>query len=300
MIRLVTAFAITSTLLLAQSCSFSSSSEEKPIAGATKQHEGHLMGNEGTHNSAQSHTHGGHSMGDGENLEQAEAKLTEPKNITPNTAVMLAIDIQNSDGIIANFDTFQEKLMHLIAVSDDLQFFSHLHPTYKQNGRFEVEASFPKAGGYTLFSDYKPSGKTEQVSVMKTRVIGNTPTAPAINLNRTKIFGNTKVNLTLDQSGLKAGEEVMLAFDLREAASNQPVKDLQPYLGERGHLVIIKQSSPLTKVDYIHAHAHGMENNPPGEVHFMTNFPKAGKYKLWGQFNRNGRIVTADFWVNVE
>ncbi|BCL38001.1 hypothetical protein [Nostoc sp. MS1] len=33
---------------------------------------------------------------------------------------------------------------------------------------------------------------------------------------------------------------------------------------------------------------------------YITKFPKPGKYKLWGQFNRNGKIVTADFWVNVQ
>jgi len=35
--------------------------------------------------------------------------------------------------------------MHLIAVSDDLQVFQHLHPGYKGNGRFEVETQFPQA-----------------------------------------------------------------------------------------------------------------------------------------------------------
>ncbi|XWK91703.1 MAG: hypothetical protein U7127_30775 (plasmid) [Phormidium sp.] len=296
-----TTIAAVSTLLLAQGCSPSVQSRETSNSAATKQRQELSMGNEEAHNSAKSNPHGGHSMEHGENSAQVQAKLTTPTNITPNTPVTLAIDIRDSDGkAIAKFDTFQEKLMHLIAVSDDLQFFNHIHPTYKGNGRFEVEASFPQPGGYTLFSDYKPSGKTEQVSVLKTQVPGNSPSAPAIDLNSSKTFADTKANLTFSQPALKAGQEVMLVFNLQEAASNQPVKDLQPYLGERGHLVIIKQSSPLTKADYIHAHAHAMENMPPGEVHFMTSFPKPGKYKLWGQFNRNGRIVTADFWVNVQ
>jgi hypothetical protein len=59
----------------------------------------------------------------------------------------------------------------------------------------------------------------------------------------------------------------------------------------------MKNSTPLTRTDYIHAHA--VQHGTNEEIHFMTNFPKAGKYKMWGQFNRNGKIVTADFWVNV-
>ena len=227
-----------------------------------------------------------------------QAKLTASRDIAPKTPVKLSIDVQDSAGkAIANFDTFQQKLMHLIVVSDNLQFFSHLHPTYKGNGSFEVEANFPQSGSYTLFSDYKPSGQKEQVSVMKKQVAGDNLPAAAIDFNYTKTFGDTKANLAFSQPKVKAGEEVTLIFNLQQKSSDRPVTDLQPYLGERGHLVILKQSSPLTKADYIHAHA--MKNSPEGQVQFMTSFPQPGKYKLWGQFNRNGKIVIADFWVNV-
>ncbi|HEY9601998.1 MAG TPA: hypothetical protein V6C85_10335 [Allocoleopsis sp.] len=294
------AIAITSTLLLTQGCSVSPKAEEKPVA-PTQQHESHSMGNEETHSSDQSNSHEGHSMDDmghGEQSSLAQAKLTTPKDITPNKPVPLVINVQDSGGkAITKFDTFQEKLMHLIVVSDDLQFFSHIHPNYKENGRFEVEASFPASGSYTLFSDYKPARQNEQVSVLNTQVPGNSPSAPPIDLNTTKTFADTKANLTFSQPTLKAGQEVTLTFNLKQTSNNQPITDLQPYLGERGHLVILKQSSPLTKANYIHAHA--MKDTPAAQVSFMTSFPTPGKYKLWGQFNRNGKIVVADFWVNV-
>ncbi len=268
-------------------------------------HAGHSKNNmnmsEGSVNAQGKEPHAGHSTSNTSNQVQqaiAQAKLTAPTNITPNTPVRLMIDVQDSTGkAIAKFDRFQEKLMHLIVVSDNLQFFSHVHPTYKENGRFEIETRFLQPGTYTLFTDYKPSGKTEQVSVLKTQVPGNSPPAPKIDLNRTKTFADTKVNLTISQATVKAGEEVTLMFNLQDASNNQSLKDLQPYLGERGHLVILRKSSPLKAADYIHAHA--MKDTPTGQVNFMTSFPQPGKYKLWGQFNRNGRIVIADFWVNV-
>ncbi|MBD2541719.1 hypothetical protein [Coleofasciculus sp. FACHB-SPT36] len=255
----------------------------------TDPHEGHHMGHGSKHESAHE------SMPE---TEAAQAKLTIQGTITPNKPVSLAIDIQDKSGkAIVKFDTFQEKLMHLIVVSDDLQFFSHLHPTYKQNGRFEVEASFPQPGNYTLLNDYKPAGQKEQVSAVKTQIPGKILSASAIDLNRFKTFGNTKANLVFSESTLKAGKDVTLTFDLRDASNIQPVKDLQPYLGEKGHLVILRQSPSLTAADYIHAHA--MKDTPEGQVLFHTKFPEPGKYKLWGQFNRNGKIVTADFWVEV-
>ncbi|MGB5959288.1 MAG: hypothetical protein WBG73_01415 [Coleofasciculaceae cyanobacterium] len=259
------------------------------------------MSNDETSSSTESNSHKGHSMGNMGNEEPsslAQAKLIAPKDITPNKLVSLVINVQDSTGkAITKFETFQEKLMHLIVVSDDLQFFSHIHPNYKENGRFEVEANFPKPGKYTLFSDYKPANQKEEVSVLKTQVPGNSLSASPINLNTTKTFADTKANLTFSQPTLKAGQEVTLTFNLKQTSNNQPITDLQPYLGERGHLVILKQSPSLTKADYIHAHA--MKDTPAGQVSFMTSFPTPGKYKIWGQFNRNSKIVITDFWVNV-
>ncbi|MHC0067240.1 hypothetical protein ACWATR_30745 [Nostoc sp. UIC 10890] len=288
--RFMNAIAITTTLILAQSCSLLPRDEGKPISATTHQHEERSMS--GSHHREHS------TSGAGDKKKAfAQAKLKVTSNITSNKNIPIVIGVQDSDGkAIANFDTFQEKLMHLILVSDDLQFFSHLHPTYKENGQFEVAARFPQAGNYTFFSDYKPAGQTEQVSVMKTQVSGNSIAASEIDLNRSKTFNDTKVNLAVSEPTVKAGKEVALMFKLRDASNNQPLTNLQPYLGERGHLVILRQSTPLKAEDYVHAHA--LKDTPAGQVHFMTSFPQPGKYKLWGQFNRNGKIVTADFWIN--
>jgi hypothetical protein len=228
-----------------------------------------------------------------------KVKLTAPKSLSPNQPINLVIDIQDSTGKPVNkFDIFQEKIMHLIVVRDDLQFFDHIHPEYKENGRFEVTANFPESGNYTLFSDYKPAGNKENVSLMNITIPGTVPLPKNLEkFTKTKTISDTKINLNISEKNIKAGQAVMLSFDLKDN-KNQPIKDLQPYLGEKGHLVIIKSSSPLTSSDYIHAHA--IKNTPDGKIEFHTKFPKPGTYKMWMQFNRNGQIKTADFWVNVE
>ncbi|MBD2681880.1 MULTISPECIES: hypothetical protein [Nostoc] len=307
----LTALAITSTLALTQGCASQVKSGEISDTNPTSisnanPHTGHNM-EDSKKPKEKDNPHNGHNMGDSHNehsghsqLEPANAtaKLTLPSKITPNAPVPIAIEIKDKNGkAIANFDKFQEELMHLIVVSDDLQSFQHIHPAYKGNGRFEVQVDFPYPSNYTLFSDYKVAGKAEQVSVLKAPVPGQSSAKPKIDLATTKTFDNTQVNLKLSQSTIKAGQEVHLIFNLQDAATKKPPTDLKPYLGERGHLVILKQSSPLTQADYIHAHA--MKNTPDYEVHFITRFPKQGKYKMWGQFNRNGKIITADFWVTV-
>ncbi len=134
--------------------------------------------------------------------------------------------------------------------------------------------------------------------MLKLRIDGTPANVVPIDMGTSKPLGDIKASLELPASGLKAGEEAMLVFKLQQS-NGALVNDLRPYLGEKGHLVILKQSSILTRIDYIHAHPHATTNMSDGEIHFMAKFPKPGKYKMWGQFNRGGKIVIADFWVNV-
>lgn len=313
---ILAAIAVTSTLAITQGCASQIKSEPSTQTQASastvddaNNNSNHHAGHEtrdsiaSKENSQQGHSghdnHGGHGNSQNSKAANAAANLSIDGSLTPKNPVNLVIDVKDKSGkAISNFDISHEELMHLIVVSDDLQFFNHIHPTYKGNGRFEIKTAFPQPGNYTLFTDYKPAGKPQEVSVLKAQVPGQTSTVSTqVDTTSSKNIGNTKVNFNLSQP-VKADEEVHLVFNLQDAKNNQPIKDLQPYLGELGHLVIVKQSSSLTSSDYIHNHA--MKGTPPGEVHFITAFPEPGKYKLWGQFKRNGEILTADFWVNVQ
>ncbi len=284
----VVGVAASAALLLGQGCS----SQKNQTQTQQEHHSTTTQDSKGTKTGTSNHEkHEQQSL--------TQAKLIVPSEIKSTQSVPLAINIQDQAGkAVNNFDSFQDKQMHLIVVSDDLRFFQHVHPIFKGNGRFEVNPDFPAPGSYTLFSDYKPAGEKEQVSVEKLTIPGNVPLPTELEkFNNIKILAGTKVNLKLAQANIKAGKEVKLSFDLQEAVKNQPVKDLQPYLGEKGHLVIVRSSSPLTVSDYIHAHA--LKDSSVGQVNFMSSFPQKGTYKLWLQFNRNGKVNTADFWVNV-
>ena len=282
--RLFSGIFVVTALLLTPGCSSNTKSTETQVSPSMMNHDEHSMEN----------------MNHGDNSQiTTQVKLTAPKSLSPNQPINLVIDIQDATGKPINkFDIFQEKIMHLIVVRDDLQFFDHIHPEYKENGRFEVTANFPESGNYTLFSDYKPAGNKENVSLMNITIPGTVPLPKNLEkFTKTKTISDTKVNLNISEKNIKVGQAVTLNFDLKDQ-KNQPIKDLQPYLGEKGHLVIVKSSSPLTASDYIHAHA--MKDATDGKVEFHTQFPKPGTYKMWMQFNRNGQIKTADFWVNVE
>ena len=230
-----------------------------------------------------------------------QAKLSVPDEIRTGSSFTINIHIQDDKGQrVADFDIFQEKLMHLILVSDDLDFFRHLHPEYKGDGHFQTKAIVPSVGAYTLFSDYKPAGQREQLSVLKLLMKGTEKSSSVTDLKITeKTIEDTEVSINFSPRMVKANEDIIIMFDLKQVLDGMPVTKLEPYLGEKGHLVVIRKSAALTIKDYIHAHAMEQEGGASG-IKFMTRFPDKGLYKLWCQFNRQGRILTADFWINIE
>ncbi len=125
-------------------------------------------------------------------------------------------------------------------------------------------------------------------------------------------------------SVIRVGQPIMLHFQVRNK-KGQPLDDLQPYMGALGHCVILDKNIKT----YLHVHPmrgkHMMEMMemdatqmmskmaalmktekplPPSfrggpDVMFHTIFLKPGPYKVWAQFQRAGKIITASFVINV-
>lgn len=258
----------------------------------------HQMMNHNNHNQNNENLHDNHDHQESSQTNDYQALLTPLNTVNPQEKTSLEIRIKDAENnLVTDFETFQEYPMHLIAVSDDLEVFKHVHPNYQGQGLFTVDLNFPKGGNYTLFSDFKPVGESEIVKTIKLEVEEESVNQETINFDRQKTFDNTQINLSFSQNILQAKKDLILSFNLYDNDS-QPIKDLQPYLGEKGHLVIIQRTNNLTSENYLHAHA--LESESDNKVEFMTNFPEPGQYKIWGQFQRNGEIITADFWVKVD
>jgi Cu+-exporting ATPase len=122
-----------------------------------------------------------------------------------------------------------------------------------------------------------------------------------------KIIGTTRVALRAD-GAVVAGQEARFVFRLEEARTGQGITDLQPFLGEPAHAVILDEQAGA----FVHTHgepvggsgeAHGA---PAGatfgpEIAIHHTFPTPGRYKVWGQLKAgDGQVITADFVVRVQ
>jgi hypothetical protein len=226
----------------------------------------------------------------------AQWTLLDGQGGASGAADRIRIELRKTGGEpVRDFDINHEKLLHLIIVSKDLSYFNHVHPEYKGEGVFEIENEFPSGGDYRVIADFKPTGGDSMTKLTWMKVEGKpvepvpvTPAAPGMELIQPA--GGNKVALTIDQ--LTAGQESRLTFTLSDERTNEPVTDLEPYLGAIGHVVILSEDGER----YVHVHAEEGQTTGPDAV-FETSFPRSGVYKIWGQFQRAGVVFTAAYVV---
>lgn len=234
----------------------------------------------------------------------AELK-TEGALVKAGEPVTLKLMIRDAKGgIVRNLQVVHESLIHLLVISDDLSEFYHLHPEQQSDGTFDSTHIFPQAGNYWLYVDYTPPNTSQRVDQLGLKVSGKERTAVVLVEDESAIKTVDGLRVTLKPSkSLRAGEEVMLGFAITDERTNEPVTDIQPYLGALAHFVIISTDG----TEFLHAHpmekteklaAHDVRHEVI-QVSAHTSFPRAGLYKVWAQFQRSGQIITVPFVVRV-
>ena len=210
---------------------------------------------------------------------------------------------------INQFDIIHDKLMHLIIVnSEDLSHFAHIHPKlHKETGIFHITHTFAKAGKYKMWVDVKPKGGIQQIlTAFAFNVEGqpvHTPASIAHEQTRAKNVvadgQSYQIILNCQPERLVAGRNVKMTFEITDANGN-PIRNLQPLMAAGGHCVIIDADAR----EFLHVHPAEEVDNPASwrggpSVSFLANFPKPGLYRAWGQFQHEGRLLTADFTFEV-
>ncbi len=231
-------------------------------------------------------------------------------NIYPGKNTFLQFKVFNATtgDVLKDFSINQEKIMHLIVVSDDLKYFDHIHPDLK-DGIFSINYKFPTSGNYHLYSDFVPTGMSEQyypfsvsVGTPGTATPQITPdfvTETVVDVIKAQIILPKNVNA----KDLNSGSDV-ISFKLVNAKTNEEVKNIDPYLGAFGHLIMINT------VNYQYIHVHPKQGYTP--IEGETSGPNVefsplgiygninpGTYKLFAQFKIDGRMYIFPFFAKV-
>jgi hypothetical protein len=238
---------------------------------------------------AAEHTNGQHEATHKEDHEDhgdhaaMESEVTPKVDVT-NTEVIIKLKDQQGHPV-SDLEVNHEKLLHLIVVDDYLEKYVHLHPDQEKPGTFKVSHSLPK-GSYKAFIDIKPKNLAYAVKPVpftigeEEKKHAHPQLTPDTELEK-EVDG---YKVTLKPSGLQAGKDITLTFNLHE-------KQAEPYLGAMGHVVILDESGEK----YLHVHPAN-EN----KTIFETSFDQPGIYKIWAEFKQDGNVRVFPFVVEVK
>lgn len=191
----------------------------------------------------------------------------------------------------SDFEVKHEKPLHLIAVSENLGWYQHVHPTSNSDKAWEVDLVDAPSGKIVLFADFKPANSGDQV--LRTEISLSRPSsidAPRWEDRKTvATVGGVKATLGLEGGTFSLAKPQPLEFQI-SSDERKPIK-LEPYLGAYGHLVIIDQKGQ----EYVHSHP--ASGSPDGKVTFEAHFPKAGLYRAWAEFQVDGKVHTFPFVI---
>ena len=253
---------------------------------------------------------------------------SQPEQAQAGQPTTLTFTVKDQQGAtVKDLQIVHEKPMHLLIVSKDLAEFYHVHPEPSADGSYRVTHTFPNGGDYRLYADFTPQGAVQVVEQIDLSVTGSERAKVALipDTKFEKVVDGLKIVMK-PSADIKAGQELTLDFQAFDATTGKPASDLQNYLGELAHFVIISEDLE----DFVHAHPmakgesmdsmkmgdakpdeHGKDGHEHpasdggeemaarSEVSAHTTFPRSGLYKLWAQFQRGGKVISVPFVVDV-
>ena len=184
---------------------------------------------------------------------------------------------------VTSFEEEQERELHLILVGRDLAGYQHLHPVRDEAGIWSVEASLDRAGPYRVLADFESGGAHKTLGYDISVAGEYTPVA----LERPAVKAETAgYDVALEES---AADRLSFVVSRR----GKPLRDLQPYLGSQGHLVVLREG------DLAYLHVHPEAGDHTGTISFMAHYPSPGRYRLYLQFKHEDKVQTAEFTQEV-
>ncbi|MGB9753110.1 hypothetical protein [Roseiflexus castenholzii] len=230
---------------------------------------------------------------------------TEPQTPDVNAPLVMTLDLRDgATGLPADdLSPHHDALLHLAVVDDSGGFFAHMHPARVAPGVYAVTLIPDRPGTYTAYAELMRHGGSLQVVTGRFAVGGQVqidtapPPAPGLGV---RSIGDLTVEVRAQPTPLRSGQLTTLSVIVSDA--DGPVRDLEPWLGMGGHLMMRHISEAL----FSHIHAAAPMAAPGStlrygpELRFVHNFPRSGIYQAWFQFRRAGQVMTVPVTLEVQ
>lgn len=170
---------------------------------------------------------------------------------------------------ITKFDVEHTKQLHLIVVSKDLRHFQHVHPEVSGNGTWRTAIKPTAPGEHRVIADVVHEGK--KLALTADLEVGGDPVAAAKPAQQAKF----------ETQQLQSGKRTTLRF--------QAPGRTEQYLGAAGHLVVLREGD----LEYLHVHPR------EDRLAFEASFPKPGRYVMFLEYKRAGKVHVSRFEAKV-
>ncbi len=250
---------------------------------------------------------------------------TVPAAVTPGKSVSLQFRITRpgTGDVVTRFESVHERPYHLFVISQDMEFFQHIHPQERADGTWTIDLTLPKPGYYKVLSDFMPSGGASQFIARPLVTAGYAGDLVADSAHlvpdtvSTKVDQDITATIAYDPQPFVVGLYGHMTYHLTDTATGKPITDLQTYLGAFGHTLIMSEDM----AEYVHSHPLDIlampddDGGPPTfviapgadleklrggpDVTFEGLMPKPGRYRAWTQFRRHDTLHTFSFTFTV-
>jgi hypothetical protein len=248
------------------------------------------------------HSEGGHGEGGGSGgtpvpggLQVSQDGYTlnpQTTTIEPGKRSEFRFTVDGPDGKpVTRYTLLHGKKLHLIIARRDLSGFQHLHPAEAGGGVWTVPITLPDPGAYRFFTDIQPQGVPEQIT-LGTDITAPGGYEPAPLPEPAQVAKVDGYEVRLD-GRLVPGRSSKITLTVRK--DGRPVTDIEPYLEAYGHLVALRDRD----LAYLHVHPDGEpgdgKTKPGPSITFYAEVPSPGAYRLYLDFQHEGKVRTAEF-----
>jgi len=242
-----------------------------------------------------------------------------PSAIQAGKPFTLKIALHDKNGRpINDLQISHERILHVILISEDLEEFKHVHPEDSkdfvigtQTNVFEIPITVSKAGRYRVLVDAarETIGEVFDLGWITVGTVRDDKISDTIkkDLTRDRIFDGYRVMLRTDPNVLVSSKESHLNYYIEKDGSS--VSNTEQYLGADMHLAIM--SIDLSTMIHTHGTKEKLDNqgllpkyksinvSEASKIDAHYIFPYPGLWKIYGQLQHQGRVVTTDFMVEV-
>src|SRR5438552_13264858 len=130
---------------------------------------------------------------------------------------------------IKKFEIVHERQYHLFVISQDMEYFQHIHPEEQPDGTWSIDVTLPKPGYYKVLSDFMPGGGASQFIARPLVTAGYTGDLAAGSAHlvadaaASKMVDDITASLAYDPPVFAVGQYGHLNFHLTDAKSGRPI-----------------------------------------------------------------------------